>query len=152
MNDWALTRLVLHRQMVEDGVAPEQILKFAIRHNLSRSAIRANQQEDARQARDRGLITAKGTMELSGIDNTMHLDPNSEEYIRWVGLQTKNPMLMAYGTKGYEDVDWDTVAKFPAKAGPGSDSPADDSQAGPGKSSGSPDDNETDTPRSKRPV
>ena len=150
---WALTRLVLHRQLQADGVAPEEILRHAVWYDLSASTVHANQQEDARQTRDRGLITAKATRRMSGIREDDAMDEKSEEYVRWVGVQTKNPMLMVYGTPAFEKVDWDKVMQVPETTGPAPDSPADDPEAGPGEGDpGSPDDRETDVPRTQRPA
>lgn len=150
---WSLERLVLHRQLLADGMAPEEILRHGVWYDLSASTVRANQQEDARQTRDRGLITAKATRRMSGIRDDDALDETSDEYVRWVGVQTKNPMLMVYGTPAYDKIEWDDVLKVPAKTGPAPDSPADDPEAGPGEGQpGSPDDRETDIPRTQRPV
>jgi hypothetical protein len=150
---WALTRLVLHRQLQADGMSPEEILRHGVWFDLSPAAVRANQQEDARQARDRGLITGKATLRMSGVPKADLLDEESDEYVRWVGHTTKNPMLMLYGTKAYDQIDWDEVLQVPEQTGPAPDSPADEPKAGPGEGDpGSPDDRETDTPRTKRPV
>lgn len=150
---WSLERLVLHRRLLEDGMSPEEILRHGVWYDLSASTVHANQQEDARQTRDRGLINAKATRRMSGIREDDALDEKSDEYVRWVGQQTKNPMLMVYGTPAYDKVDWDEVLKSPAKTGPAPDSPADDPEAGPGEGDpGSPDDRETDIPRTQRPV
>lgn len=148
---WALTRLVLHRQLQEDGMQPEEILRYAVWYDLSASAVHANQQEDARQLRDRGLISDDAALTLSGINPKDKL--KGDELIRWVGLQTKNPRLMLHNVPEAGDLDWDEILAVPAKPGPSPDSPADDPEAGPGQGDpGSPDDRETDTPRSQRPV
>jgi hypothetical protein len=150
---WGLERLVLHRQLQELGMGPEEILRHGVWFDLSAAATRANQQEDARQARDRGLITTKATLRMSGVPKTDLLEEGSPEHVRWVGLTTKNPMLMLYDTPAYDTIDWDKVLHAPAETGPPPDSPADDPEAGPGQGDpGSPDDRETDTPRTKRPV
>jgi len=148
---WALTRLILHRQLQDAGMSPDEILKYAVWYDLSDASVRANQQEDARQLRDRGLIGEKGTRELSGISEEFAI--TGDEYVRWVGTQVKNPVLMMHGRPEADSVDWDKVAQFPASRGPAAGSPADPSEAGPGEGDpGSPDDRETDQPRSQRPA
>lgn len=148
---WALTRLVLHKQLQADGMQPEQILRMSVWYDLSASTVHANQQEDARQLRDRGLISATATRRMSGVSDEDKID--DQEYVRWVGSQTKNPVLMMHGHPEYEKVDWEKALTPPTPPGPAADSPADDSEAGPGKGNpGSPDDNDSDTPRSQRPA
>lgn len=147
---WALTRLVLHRQLQEDGMSPEEILRHGVWYDLSASAVHANQQEDARQLSDRGLISEKATRRMSGIREEDKID--EDEYVRWVGRQVKNPKLMLHGLDVEKKIDWDDV-QAPAVPGPVADSPADEPEAGPGQGDpGSPDDRETDTPRTERPV
>lgn len=148
---WALTRLVLHKQLQADGMEPEQILRHSIWFDLSASTVRANQQEDARQLSDRGLIHAKAVRRMSGASEEDALE--GEEYVRWVGQQTKNPVLMMHGLPEAEKIDWDKAMPQPKTPGPAPDSPADDPEAGPGEGDpGSPDDRETDIPRTQRPV
>jgi hypothetical protein len=149
---WALTRLVLHRQLQADGMAPDQILRHAVWYDLSASTVHANQQEDSRQLRDRGLISAKASRRLSGVREEDKID--DDEYVRWVGHQTKNPVLMMHGHPENDKVDWDKALKVHRRPGPAPDSPADDPEAGPGGggADGSPDSTDTDTPRTQRPV
>jgi len=148
---WALTRLILHRKLQAVDMPPEQILRRAVWFDMSKASVRANQQEDARQARDRGLISEEATRRMSGIEEKDQI--SEPERIRWIGHQVKNPMLMAYGLKEADKIDWDKVAKFPTKTGPAPNSPADTPEAGPGEGDpGSPDDRETDTPRRNRPA
>lgn len=148
---WALTRLVLHRRLQADGMIPEDILKYAVWYDLSESTVHANQQEDARQLKDRGLISDAATRRMSGVKEDDK--PSPEEVVRSAGRMVRNPMLMLYGTDEYKKIDWETVSKIPSSRGPVSDSPADDSEAGPGEGDpGSPDDRETDVPRTQRPA
>jgi hypothetical protein len=148
---WALTRLVLHRRLADDGMVPEEILKYKVWYDLSAASVRANQQEDARQARDRGLISAVATRRMSGIEEEDAIDP--EEYIRWVGTQTHNPVLMLHGLPEADNIDWDKAMLFPSRRGPAAASPADKAESGPGEGDpGSPDDQDRDTPRSQRPA
>ena len=152
MMSWAMTRLILHRELEADGMNPADIVKYAVWFDLSKSATHANQQEDARQLSDRGLISDAATRRMSGVGKDDIID--EEEYVRWVGKQTKNPILMMHGLPEAKNVDWDAVKEFPAKTGPEADSPADDSEAGPGGggAEGSPDTIDTDTPRKDRPA
>jgi hypothetical protein len=149
---WALTRLVLHRRLEESGMGPEDIMRYGVSFDLSRAATRSNQQEDARQLRDRGLISEEASLVLSGIDPKDKLQ--GDELIRWVGLQTKNAKLMLHGIPEADDLDWDEIQGSPIPPGPAPASPADDPEAGPGGggSDGSPDNIDTDTPRTQRPA
>ena len=74
--------------------------------------------------------------------------------MRWVGQQTKNPVLMMHGLPEDKTIDWEKAMPQPVVPGPAPDSTADDSEAGPGGggSDGSPDKIDTNTPRSKRPA
>jgi hypothetical protein len=149
---WALTRLVLHRRLMNDGMSPEDIVKYGVSFDLARAATRSNQQEDARQLRDRGLISEEAALAMSGVDVKDKLV--GDELIRWVGLQTKNPKLMLHGIPEAEDLDWDEIQGSPIPPGPAPDTPADDPEASPGGggSDGSPDNVDTDTPRANRPA
>lgn len=150
---WALTRLVLHRKLLADGMDPSEIVKHAVWFDLSAAAVKSNQQEDGRQLRDRGLISGKATRRLAGLREEDEIDP--KEYVRWVGAQTKNPVLMMHGLDEEKNIDWEKAMPAPIPPGPVADSPADDPETGPGKGDpGSPDpaNRETDTPRTQRPA
>jgi len=149
---WAMTRLVLHRQLQADGMGPEEILRHAVWYDLSASTVHANQQEDARQLADRGLISNKASRRLSGVREEDKIE--GDEYVRWVGQQTKNAVLMMHGLPEDKTIDWEKAMPQPVVPGPAPDSPADDSESGPGGggSDGSPDKIDTNTPRSERPA
>jgi hypothetical protein len=148
---WALTRLVLHRELLAAGRSSEDVWKYQIWYDLSDTSVRANQQEDARQLRDRGLISNEASRRLSGIKEADAI--SNDEYVRWVGQQTKNPMLMMYGLPEFDTIDWTAVQGMPGTPGFAPGSTADPSEAGPGEGNpGSPDDRETDVPRTQRPV
>ena len=148
---WALTRLVLHRELLDQGRDPEDVWKYSVWYELSDSTVRANQQEDARQLRDRGLISNEASRRLSGIKEADAI--SGDEYVRWVGQQTKNPMLMLHGLPEFDQIDWDKVGAVKQAPGFAPGSTADPSEAGPGEGDpGSPDDRETDVPRTQRPV
>lgn len=145
---WSLNRLVMQRKLPKE--LQEKGNNIGISFDLSRAATKSNMQEDARQAHDRILVSDKGARRMSGIDEADA--PAPDEVVRAVGRQVKNPMLMLYGTKEYDKIDWDKVGEWGKSTGPAPDSPADDPEAGPGEGDpGSPDDRETDTPRTERP-
>jgi hypothetical protein len=144
---WAWTRLAYWDLLEAEGVANPEL--YRLWFDLSAAAIKSNLQEDARQASDRGIIGPMTTRKLSGFKETDK--PTDDEYINWVGMKVQDPYLMLFNRPGTEGIDWDKVK--PDKSGPAADSPADTPQAGPGEGQpGSPDDNETDTPRSQRPA
>jgi hypothetical protein len=142
---------VLHRELLDQGRDPDDLWKYSVWYELSDSTVRANQQEDARQLRDRGLISNEASRRLSGIKEADAI--SGDEYVRWVGQQTKNPMLMLYGLPEFDQIDWAQVNAMPGTPGFAPGSTADPSEAGPGEGDpGSPDDRETDVPRTQRPV
>ena len=148
---WALTRLVLHRKLQEDGMAPDEIVKYAVSFDLSEAAVKSNQQEDARQLADRGIISDDTVRRLNGLGDNDKI--GEEEYVRWVGQQTKNPVLMMHGLPENKKIDWEKAMPAPVTPGPAPDSTADDPESGPGEGDpGSPDDRETDIPRTQRPA
>jgi hypothetical protein len=62
-----------------------------------------------------------------------------------------DPYLALFGLEGVE-VDWSRVKASGGNPGPNPDSPADDAPAGPGVGNpGSPDDRDSDAPRSEEP-
>ena len=120
-------------------------------YDLTRAATKSNPQEDSRQAWDRILIGDKPARRMAGIAEFDK--PSPDEVVRGVGRLTRNPMLMLYGTDEYDKIDWEMVSKMPKTTGPAEDSPGDTPESGPGRGDpGSPDDRETDTPRTQRPV
>lgn len=145
---WALTRLAFHEELRKDGVEnPEQ---YRLWFDLTDAQVKANLSEDARQARDRGGISLDAMRNMSGIKGTDAM--TSAEYIQWVGVLTKNARLALWGIEGADAIPAEVFLP-PKQPGPPADSPADDGEAGPGAGQpGSPDDNETDTPRSQRPA
>ena len=145
---FALTRMVLTPALEEAGVADAD--QYVVWFEMNRAATKANQTEDARQLYDRGAIDNEALRRMSNIPDSDA--PDEDEIVRWVGRQVKNPMLMLHGLKVYDEIDWDKVSEWGKSTGPAADSPADESSKGPGVGDpGSPDDSETDTPRSQRP-
>lgn len=145
---WAATRLIMRPQLKRSTPNYERI---GFWYDISAASVRANQQEDARQAFDRGIISDKGTRRLSGISEDEA--PDGPEQVRHAGRLSKNPYLMLYGTPEFESIDWELVKSTGVVSGPAPDSPADEPEAGPGEGDpGSPDDRNDDVPRTERPV
>lgn len=146
---WALTRLVLHRELSEAEMAPGKITGSMIWYDLSAAQVTTNVAEDTRQAMDRGLIGPAGARRRTGIPETDA--PTEVEYIRWVGVKTSDPYLATYGLPEADKLDWEKVGS--KKTGPDANSPAEDPKTGPGSGTpGSPDGGKSDTPRKLRPA
>lgn len=145
---WALTRLAFWDELRRRGIT--DVEQYRLWFDLTDAGVKVNQAEDARQARDRGLTSPKATRTMQGLKETDKMtDP---EYIQWVGVLTKNPRLALWGIEGADDLPWDEIMPK-SQPGPKPASDADPQEAGPGVGQpGSPDDNETDTPRADRPA
>lgn len=146
---WALTNMVLRHEMRERGLPDGRIAEAMLWYDLTAANVKTNLAEDARQAHDRGLIGDPGARLLTGVDEA-HA-PTDDEMIRWVGRQVRDPYLATFGLTMAKDIDWTMVGKGKSN-GPTADSPADDSESGPGSDSGSPNKNDSDTPRRLRPA
>lgn len=148
----ALTRFIMWPQLMSRGAkgrTAKDAMQWRVWYDLSKASVRANADEDARQLADRGAVSLSYLRMLSGVPDTAA--PDTAEYVRWVGGQVKNPILMTYGLEGIE-VDWDKAAMWGKTTGPAADSPADDQEAGPGVGDpGSPGSRDSDTPKSKEP-
>lgn len=150
----ALTRMVLWPELKERNRTRGAITSWRVWYDLSQASVRSNIAEDARQAWDRGLVNAAFLRAATGAGDTDAMfsltDPG--EYIRWVGLKTANPILMCYGIDGIE-AELEQAALWGNTApGPNPDSPADDSPVGPGVGDpGSPNDRDSDAPRTQEP-
>ena len=129
---WALTRLVLHRQLQEDGMAPEQIMRLRVAWDMSEAAARTNKQEDTRQARDMGLAKGDTVLRVSGLSVTDD-KMDDQERIRWIGEKQSNVYLACFTGDSYDDIDWEMAGKF-AKLPPGppDESETEDTTVGPG--------------------
>jgi len=146
---WALTRLVLWREMEARNLKPGRIMNTMIWYDMTGAAAKTNLAEDSRQMRDRLLISDDAARRLSGI--TESDKPSDEEYVRMVGIKTSDPYLATFNMPIAEKIDWDQVGS--AKTGPSADSPAEDSIVGPGVGDpGSPNDIKSNTPRRNRPA
>lgn len=147
---WAMTRLILHRQLLEGGMRPDEILRHRIGFEMTEAASKTNQQEDARQLNDRGELNGETMRAVAGFDAEHAME--GDEKVRWVGRQAKNPYMMLFGTPEFDKIDWEMVLKFSGKTGP-SGKPGEEPSVGPGVGDpGSPDDNDSDTPRTQRPA
>lgn len=145
----ALTRLVLWPELQERGRKTGAIRPWRVWYDLSAAQVRSNQGEDARQGFDRMAVSGQWLRDLMGA--TEEDAPTGPEYVRQLGVLIKNPILACYGLEGV-DVDWDRAAAWGKSPGPTADSPGDEPEAGPGVGDpGSPDDRDTDTPRTEEP-
>jgi len=145
----ALTRLVLWPELKERKRPDGAIWPWRVWYDLSAAQVRSNQGEDARQGFDRMVVSGAFLRNLMGA--TDEDAPSAEEYVRQVGVLTKNPVLMCYGLEGVE-VDWEQVAAWGNTPGPAPDSPGDAPEVGPGVGDpGSPEARNTNTPRSQEP-
>lgn len=145
----AMTRFVLWPALNDNKRKAGDIRQWRVWYDLSAASVRSNMSEDGRQLRDRGAVNLAWFRMISGAPETAALE--GDEYVRWVGQQVKNPILMCHGLDGIE-VDWDRAQAWAQKPGPQADSPAEPSEAGPGVGDpGSPDDRDSDTPRSQEP-
>jgi hypothetical protein len=115
MLDWSLTRLILNREMSDLNYSPEEINRHRIFHDLDRSAVKTNAQDDARQAMDRGVANKLAVARRTGLEQDETLE--GDEYIRWVGVKTNEPYLATYGLDQAKGIDWTKVSKT-AKPGP----------------------------------
>ena len=145
----ALTRLVLWPALAEKKRKPGDIMQWRVYYDLSAASVRSNMSEEARQLYDRGAVSLAFLRAASGAGDGDMIEP--EEYIRWVGVQTQNPVLMCYGLEGVEAV-LEKAAIWGQKTGPSPDSTGTPAQSGPGVGDpGSPNDRKSNTPKSKEP-
>lgn len=156
---WALTRLVLWREMKEKDQKDGKIAGSMIWYDLSAAAAKTNLAEDSRQLRDRILIGDPATRRMSGVPETDA--PTEAEIARMIGLKQGNPYLAVWGLpiSGREEttIDWEMVERFSngGKTGPDEASPGADPKAGPGvgdPGSPNPKDSKSDTPKRLRPA
>jgi hypothetical protein len=149
---WALTRLVLWKQLQDKGFTQGRIQSHVVWFDLSRAQSHQNIAEDARQLSDRILLGPAATRLASGFEERDA--PTDDEYIRAVGVALKIPYLATWGMTQTEKFDWEKIAPSP-KTGPAPDSQAPDSKVQPGKGNpGSPNpaDRGTKTPARLRPA
>lgn len=146
---WALTRLVLWKQLQDKGFTAGRIRQYVVGFNLSRAQSHQNLAEDARQLNDRILLSPTATRQASGFEER-HA-PNDIEYIRAVGVSMKIPYLATWQMSDAEKFDWTKIAS--QVTGPGRQQGGEDPKAGPGQGNpGSPSDNKSKTPARLRPA
>jgi hypothetical protein len=146
---WGLTRLVLRKELVEQGrLTPEQINRVAVSYDLSEASVRINQEETANQLYDRGELSGTVNRRVAGFNDDDK--PDDDEYIRMFGYTTKNPYLAFFGMKLPDDFDWEKAMMKPD--GAPADSSAGPPNATPGAGNpGSPSDTKTEDKPSKAP-
>mgnify|MGYP006921341970 CR=1 FL=1 len=146
---WALTRLVLHKLMLDAGRKPSDIMKYVVWYDLDAATSHMNIAEDARQLIDRNLVSPPAARRMNGIGEKDA--PTNLDIIRQVGYKMGDPYLATFGMPEAEKFDWEKIGS--KKTGVNPDSPADAPEAGPGKGSpGGPSDNKSDTPKRLRPA
>jgi hypothetical protein len=147
---WALTRMVLHAEMIARGAKPGKVQKAVLWYDLTRANVKTNLAEDARQAYDRIIISDQGARRLNGIDESDA--PSEAEKIRGFGMKHADPYLATYGLSEAKNIDWDKVGKGSSVPGPAGATPADQPKAGPGSTTGQRGKSESDKPARLRPA
>lgn len=152
---WALTRLVLYREMkvlqaTNSKITDARISKTCLWYDLTAANVKTNLAEDARQAQDRILISPASARRLTGLSESDA--PSDLESIRMIGLKQGDAYLATYGMPEAKKFDWSKIGSH--SGGPDPASPADNpTQVGPGVGSpGAPGKSESDTPRKLRPA
>lgn len=144
-----LTKLVLWPALKARNWEAARIRRWRVGYDISRASVKTNQAEDARQARDLGAVNLEFVRQSIGAtdDDAM----GNDEYVRWIGEKMNDPVLATYGLAGIE------VADLPVRAsnqtpGPNPDSETEPSSVGPGVGDpGSPNDRDSDAPKSEEP-
>jgi hypothetical protein len=149
---WALTRLVLYRELSSRGtMPPEMIAQRRLRIDLSAAAVRTNFQEDARQANELGVGNRKAIARATGLNDDEIMV--GDEYVQWVGRKVDNPQLMLWGTDEYDQIPWDEVIQQKNDPGPPAETDRGRTSAGPGVGDpGSPNDQNRSGRRVDRPA
>lgn len=147
---WALSRMILRAEMQALELPAGRIAKAGIWYDLSRVNVASNQEEAARQAHDRVIVSDAGARRMSNIPETDA--PPEVEQIRRFGHKHGDPYLATFELDIAKRIDWEKVAtKQPTGPAPGS--PADTSPTGPGNKPGTRGGrSESDTPKSKKPA
>jgi hypothetical protein len=146
---FALTRAILWPELRKREWNAARIRPWRVGFELSTAAVKSNMAEDMRQAWDRGWVNATAGRRTIGANESDAM--TNEEYVRWVGQKMDDPYLALFGLQGIE-VDWSKVKASGGTPGPNPDSPGDDVPVGPGVGQpGSPDDRDSDAPKSEEP-
>lgn len=130
---WALTRLVLHKQLKEEHEwEDDRIAPLKIAWDMTESATRTNRQEDARQLWDRAAIGNDPMIRAAGMSPSED-KPSEAELIRWAGIKHDNAYLTLCDCQSFEEIDWEQAALFAKiKTGPAEGKQGEDPSAGPG--------------------
>lgn len=138
---WALTRLVLHPQLLDANMKPESVAKTVVWYDLSEASVKINRQDDAIRIGDRGGLKLSAQRRVGGFTETDA--PDEVEYVRSLGYLAKNPYLATFEMDVADRIDWEKAMVKPT--GRPTESPGDPPAPGPGQGDpGSPD--STDTP------
>lgn len=147
---WAATRMILHRELLAAERTPKSILNTMLWYDLTDANVRTNLAEDARQLRDRILISPAATRRMNGVKETDK--PSEIEEIRQIGVEMGDPYLATFKMTEAENIDWDKVTIQP-KPGPdgavSGDRPKVGAGSGPSSKSPTP---KSDTPKRLRPA
>jgi hypothetical protein len=147
---FAFTKILLWKSLQDRGWEPARIKRWRVGFDLSHSAVKTNIADDAREAYDRGAVNLDFVRRSIGATEEDKM--SDEEYVRWLGVKQDDPVLATFGLEGIE------VAALPVRAssqtpGPNPDSPGDDPDVGPGVGDpGSPNDRDSDAPKSEEPA
>lgn len=150
---WAATRLVLNAELKEANLSDRTADKYMLWYDLSDANSNVNLAEDARQARDRILINDEASRKAMGFEEADK--PEGDELVRAIGMKMNVPALALWGTPEFDKIErkigWDSINS--TSAGPNPASPADTTQAGPGKKPGTKTGpSESDTPSRLKPA
>lgn len=145
---WALTRLVLWPALRKRNWAEGAVQRVRLVFDLSEASVKTNLAEDFRLLQERGGVSLAALRRVSGAKESDA--PDNAELVRLFGMKHADPYLAFYGLDGIA-VDYDKVGVL--KRPPGPTPGNDDAERGPGVGEpGSPDDRDTDQPRSERPA
>ena len=142
---WAATRMILHAEMQKAGRSPGTILNTMLWYDLTEANVKTNLAEDARQLRDRRLISPEATRRMSGAKETDK--PSEIEEIRQIGVEMGDPYLATFKMSEAENIDWKKVTVQP-KPGPEGAATGGKPKVGPGTGGSS----KGPTPKSDTPA
>lgn len=147
---FGLTKMILWKRLQERGWDAARIRRWRVGFDLSQSAVKTNVAEDARQAHELGAVNLDFVRRSIGASDDDKM--SDEEWVRWVGVKMQDPVLATYGMESIE------VATLPVRAsnqqpGPNPASDRDDPAVAPGVGDpGSPNDRDSDAPKSEEPA
>lgn len=147
---WTIDRMILRPALIEAGVKDPET--YGVWYQLDEASVRANRQADAREAFDRGWLKGESMLRAAGFtDDDL---PDVAEYLRWLGVKLRIPRLATYGHPEYNTIDWTDPTLQPGASGRIPDNTGEeDPKVGPGEGDpGSPDDDDSDTPKEDKPI